>query len=205
MSGPPRRRRFARRAEPRGVVPPEHVDAGAVVLRRLRPEDAAAVSAAAVASLDHLQPWMPWATAEGTSVDTQQRRLRGPEGAWTPSSGYQYGIFLPDGAFVGGCGLHRRIGPSALEIGYWVHVDHVRRGIATAAAAALTATGFGVRGVQRMEIQCDEANAASAAVPPRLGYRLAGRVPHAVEAPGETGTRLMWVLYRREWEAGAAR
>ena len=58
----------------------------------------------------------------------------GPATVWTSGSGYEYGIFLPDGALVGGCGLHRRIGPSALEIGYWVHVAHTRRGIATASA-----------------------------------------------------------------------
>jgi len=200
-----RRRVVPRRGEDRPSVPPERIEAGPVVLRRLTADDAPALSAAAVASLEHLRPWMPWATPEGVSVETQRRRLGGPEGAWTPSSGYQYGMFLAGGELVGACGLHRRIGPSALEIGYWVHVEHVRRGFATAAAGALTAAGFGVRGVQRMEIQCDEANAASAAVPPRLGYRLAGRVAHAVEAPGEVGTRLVWVLYRRAWEAARPR
>jgi RimJ/RimL family protein N-acetyltransferase len=56
-----------------------------------------------------------------------------------------------------------------------------------------------------MEIHCDEANEASAAVPPKLGYRLAGRVEHEPEAPGEAGSRLIWVLYRREWEAARER
>ena len=142
---------------------------------------------------------MPWATPDGVSLATQHERLMGPATTWNSGSGYEYGIFLPDGTLVGGCGLHRRIGPSALEIGYWVHVGHVRRGIATAAAGALTAEGFGLRGVERMEIRCDEANVASASVPPKLGYRLTGRLEHEPEAPGEIGTRLIWVLYRREW------
>jgi RimJ/RimL family protein N-acetyltransferase len=120
---------------------------------------------------------------------------------WNSGSGYEYGIFLPDHTLVGGCGLHRRIGPSALEIGYWVHVAHTRRGIATACAGALTAVGFGLRGIERMEIHCDEANVASASVPPKLGYRLTGSLEHEPEAPGEVGSRLIWVLYRREWEA----
>jgi RimJ/RimL family protein N-acetyltransferase len=172
-----------------------------VVLRRLTGDDAEAVSAAATESLDHLAPWMPWATPEGTSVEAQRQRLLGPASSWTTGSDYEYGIFLPDGLLVGGCGLHRRIGPSALEIGYWVHVDHTRVGIATATAGALTATGYALRGIERMEIHCDEANVASAAVPPKLGYRLTGRLDHEPEAPGEVGTRLIWVQYRREWEA----
>jgi RimJ/RimL family protein N-acetyltransferase len=182
-------------------VPPEHLDAGIVELRRLTADDAPAVSEASRRSLDHLRPWMPWATPEGTSVEVQRQRLLGPFGAWSSGSGYEYGIFLADGRLVGGCGLHRRIGPMALEIGYWVHVDHTRRGIATAAAGALTTAGFSVRGIERMEIHCDEANTASAAVPPRLGYHLAGRVDHAREAPGEVGSRLIWVVYRRDWAA----
>ncbi|MGA2520152.1 MAG: GNAT family protein [Acidimicrobiales bacterium] len=201
------RRFFARRqpAPARLLVPPERIDAGPVELRRLTSDDAAALSEAARASLEHLRPWMPWATVHGTSVETQTARLFGPAGVWTSGSGYEFGIFLPDGRMVGGCGLHRRIGPAALEIGYWVHVDHVRRGFASAAAAALTDTGFALRGVERMEIHCDEANTASAAVPRTLGYRLEARVAHPPEAPGETGTRLVWIVYRREWETRARR
>jgi RimJ/RimL family protein N-acetyltransferase len=196
-------RRRARRIEDsgRGLIAPEEVERDGVILRRLTADDAPAVSRAATESLEHLRPWMPWATPEGTSLETQRERLLGPATLWNSGSGYEYGIFLPDRTLVGGCGLHRRIGPSALEIGYWVHVDHTRRGIATACAGALTAVGFGLRGIEHMEIHCDEANVASAAVPPKLGYRLTGRVDHDPEAPGEVGSRLIWVLYRREWEA----
>jgi len=185
--------------------PPGHVGLKDVVLRRLTADDAPAVSLAATESLEHLRPWMPWATPEGTSVEAQRERLLGPAGSWTTVSGYEYGAFLPDGRLVGGCGLHRRIGPSSLEIGYWVHVAHTRRGIATACAGALTAVGFALRGIERMEIHCDEANVASAAVPRRLGYRLTGRIVHEPEAPGEVGSRLIWVQYRREWKARAPR
>jgi RimJ/RimL family protein N-acetyltransferase len=198
-------RRRARRTHDtgRGLIAPEEVAHDGVVLRRLTVDDAPALSTAATECLEHLRPWMPWATPEGTSLETQRERLLGPAMLWNSGSGYEYGIFLPDGALVGGCGLHRRIGPSALEIGYWVHVGHTRRGIATACAGALTAVGFGLRGIERMEIHCDEANIASASVPPKLGYRLTGRVDHEPEAPGEMGSRLIWVLYRREWEARA--
>jgi len=200
------RRRARRQDEPgRALLPPEEVEYDGVILRRLAVEHAAAVSKAATESLEHLGPWMPWGTPEGTSYETQRERLLGPATLWNSGSGYEYGIFLPDGTLVGGCGLHRRIGPSALEIGYWVHVGHTRRGIATACAGALTTVGFGLRGIERMEIHCDEANVASASVPPKLGYRLTGRVDHEPEAPGEVGSSLIWVLYRREWEARHSR
>ena len=69
------------------------------------------------------------------------------------------------------------------------------------AGGADPARGTGLRGIERMEIHCDEANIASASVPPKLGYRLTARLDHVPEAPGEVGTRLIWVLYRREWES----
>jgi ribosomal-protein-serine acetyltransferase len=188
----------------RGSYPPERIELAAFELRRMTVGDAAAVSSAATESLEHLRPWMPWATPEGVSFEAQRRRLSGRGATWTATGDYEFGMFLPDGGCVGGCGLHRRIGPGALEIGYWVHAQFTRRGFATASAGALTEAGFGMRRVERMEIHCDEANTASAAVPPKLGYRLADRVDHPPEAPGEVGTRLIWVIYRREWETRAA-
>ncbi len=183
------------------VVPPEQIDLPGYVLRRLTVADAAAVSSAASESMEHLRPWMPWATPEGVSLEVQQARMSGPEWSWSPHGDYGYGVFLPDGRMVGSLGLHRRIGPGALEIGYWVHVGYIRRGIATMAARALTDAGFAMRGIRRMEIHCDAANGASAAVPARLGYRMVGSEEHEPEAPGEEGRRLIWVMYEREWKA----
>jgi RimJ/RimL family protein N-acetyltransferase len=189
-------RRTARRA-----VPPERIELpGGYVLRRMTVNDAPAVSEAATESLEHLRPWMPWATPEGVSVEAQRLRMSGPAWSWAHDGDYGYGVFLADGRLVGALGLHRRVGPGALEIGYWVHVDHTRRGIATASARALTDAGFALPGVRRMEIHCDAANQASAAVPARLGYRLVGSEEHQPEAPGEEGRRLIWVVYEREWK-----
>jgi RimJ/RimL family protein N-acetyltransferase len=190
----------------RPEVPPERIELAAVVLRRLTPDDAGTVATAASESLAHLRPWMAWATPPAVAVEAQRERLLGPAGSWSANGSYEFGAFLAgDGRLVGMCGLHRRIGPGALEIGYWVHVLHTRQGIATRCAGALTTVGFGLRGVERMEIHCDAANVASAAVPASLGYRLDAIVEHEPEAPGEVGRRMVWVVYRRAWEAVRSR
>jgi RimJ/RimL family protein N-acetyltransferase len=188
------------RKSARRTVPAETIALPGYVMRRLTVSDAPAVSAAATESMDHLQPWMPWATPHGVTVETQRVRMSGPEWSWAPEGDYGFGVFLADGRLVAALGLHRRIGPGALEIGYWVHVDHTRRGIATASARALTDAGFAMAGIRRMEIHCDAANRASAGVPAKLGYRLVGSEDHVPEAPGEDGRRLIWVMYEREWK-----
>ena len=58
-----------------------------------------------------------------------------------------YGAFVGD-EVVGSCGLHRRSGPEVLEIGYWVHVDHLGRGYASEIAATLTTAAFAVPGIE---------------------------------------------------------
>jgi RimJ/RimL family protein N-acetyltransferase len=82
-----------------------------------------------------------------------------------------WGIFdAGEHRVLGGCGLHRRIGAGAAEIGYWIHVDHAGKGLATEVAAAVTRVGFELERLHRLEIHCDPANAASAAIPRKLGY-----------------------------------
>ena len=83
-----------------------------------------------------------------------------------------------------------------MEIGYWVHVAHVRQGIATALAASLTGAALELPTVDRIEIRCDAGNAPSVGVPEKLGFRFEG-VEHV--APDETGrihTHLIWGLNR---------
>lgn len=108
------------------------------------------------------------------------------------------GIFK-DAVVIGSAGLHRRVGPDAVEIGYWIHVDHTRNGYATEVAKALTAAAFDVPGIDRVEIHHDKANIASAGVPQRLGFKLVEETPDEVDAPGEAGIECRWVITRPDW------
>ena len=175
--------------------PPTRLDAGPVVLRRNEAADAEAIAAVVAANLDHLRPWMPWADEEAGTVERQRSRIDEVAEQWARGTDHGYVILDPDESTVlGACGLHRRVGEGGIEIGYWVHVDHVGRGIATAAARALTDAALALPDVQRVEIRCDEANPRSAAVPRRLGYRLDRVEEVEVTAPAETGRRMIWVL-----------
>lgn len=174
--------------------PPELVDAGMLILRRVRAGDAGAVAAAVGASLDHLRPWMPWAVPEAAEPRTQRIRVTEADEMWAAGTDYIYSVMAAgEDTLVGMIGLHRRVGDGGIEIGYWIDVRQTRRGFATAAAGALTSVALDLPGVKRVEIHCDEANIASAAVPRKLGYRLERIDDHEPEAPGESGRRMIWV------------
>ena len=94
---------------------------------------------------------------------------------------------------LGGCGLHDRLGPQAREIGYWRRAGVEGRGIVTASVVALTEAAFTIPGTERVEIHCDEANTASAAVARRAGYRLDRIEDTPVRAPAELGRQQVWL------------
>ena len=110
------------------------------------------------------------------------------------------GVFV-DGVVAGGCGLHRRIGPGGLEIGYWTARRFLRQGIATTAAGLLADAAFADPAIMRVEIHHDQANQASAGVPRKLGWRLARERADEILAPGESGISCEWQITNDQWRA----
>lgn len=174
---------------------------GRIVVRRLLRSDAEAVGRAVAESLEHLRPWMAWIGDEPLDLEQRTAFLAARERDWADGGDVMMGVFA-DGVLVGGAGLHRRIGPEGLEIGYWIHVDHTRRGLATEAARLLVDAAFTVPGITRVEIHHDRANVASRGVPARLGFRLVEVVPATPAAPADEGIECRWRIERDEWEAG---
>jgi RimJ/RimL family protein N-acetyltransferase len=173
--------------------PEEVIELGQVTLRRYRPDDLEAVFQAVTESLEHLRPWMPWAAnySEQSAAEFLAMSAR----HWEDGSEYNYAI-IAGGALAGSCGLMARIGPGGLEIGYWVHAAYTRRGLATAASAALVQQAFALPGIDRVEIVHDELNLASAGVPRKLGFTRAGRRALDAPPPEGTGTGVVWRLVR---------
>ena len=113
-------------------APPDRIELrDGLALVRVSTDRTAAIVAAVNTSLDHLRPWMEWA-AEPASELSIGTFLAAAEELFEQRRDFGYSIVdTTTGAVVGGCGLHGRLGPTGLEIGYWVHGDHVGKGVAT--------------------------------------------------------------------------
>lgn len=176
-----------------------------LLLRRWTPADADVLGQAVLESSDHLRPWMPWVAGEPLSVDQRRAMLAGWEREWSQGGDAVLGI-LADGCVAGSCGLHRRIGPGGVEIGYWVHPAFTRRGLATTAARLLTEAAFSLPAIDRVEIHHDRANAASAGIPRKLGFELIDEIPALEQsAPAEIGIDCRWRMTREGWVRRSAR
>jgi len=175
-------------------------------LRLWTAEDLPALRDAVTQSLEHLRPWMWWAQLEPLTMEQRRDVVEGFAKDWERGSDTVYAVFdAADGSVAGGCGLHRRRGPGVLEIGYWIHVQRVRQGLATEVARSLTDTAFGEPDIERVEIHHDRANVASRGVPEGLGFRFLGECPDEARAPAEEGVDCTWSVDRAPWEAARRR
>jgi RimJ/RimL family protein N-acetyltransferase len=171
-----------------------------LVLRPLGPMDQAMNADAVGSSLAHLRPWMPWARDEPSSRLVRIERLRQHRANFDLGMDFIYGAFDRDERVqIGAAGLHPRVGPAALEIGYWVRASHVRQGLAMEAAGALARVALQTQHARRVEIHCDPNNVASAAVARRLGFTHDGTLRRRdTTVDGRPRDTMVWSLFAEE-------
>ncbi len=193
-----------KQSAPRG--PAYRVVTPRLVLRCWQPADAALLSAAIEANLEHLGPWMPWIKHEPQSFEQRVEQLRRFRGEFDLGQDFTYGIFNRDEtAALGGTGLHTRVGPHGREIGYWIHKDHLNRGLAGETASALTHVAFAIAQMKRVEIHCDPLNLRSLAVPRRLGFHHDGTRRQDVNgADGQPRDTMIWSMLAEEFAGSQA-
>ncbi len=174
---------------------------GRLLLRCWDPRDAEALRQTLARNRDHLLTFMPWAQNEPEDLQQKIERIRRWRASFDLGEDYVFGIFDYTGErILGGCGLHRRVGPGGIEIGYWIDQDQVNQGYATETSAALTRVAFEVERVQRVEIHMDPLNQASAAVPRKLGFLNEATLRQRVPAPdGTLHDSMIWSLLAAEY------
>ena len=186
-----------------GPPAPYRVETDRLVLRCYDPRDAPLLKDAIDTSLDHLRPFMAWIDDEPQTVEEKAALLKRFRVAFDTAEAFVYGIFdMHERQLLGGQGLHPRIGPGGLEIGYFVRASAARQGIATETSAALTRVAFEICEADRVEIRIDPANEASLGVPAKLGFpheaTLRRRLP---SRPGEPLRDVaIFTLFREDYD-----
>jgi RimJ/RimL family protein N-acetyltransferase len=190
-----------------GPPAPYRIETERLVVRCYGPTDAPLLKDAVESSLDHLRPFSAWVDDEPQPVEQKVALLKQFRIAFDSAEAFVYGIFDRDEREqLGGCGLHPRIGPGGLEIGYFVRASATRQGIATEAAAVLTRVGFEVCEADRIEIRIDPQNVKSFGIPQKLGFPVEATLRRRLPArPGQPLRDVtIHTLFREDYDAAIA-
>lgn len=181
-------------------IPAYRIETERLVVRCYEPSDTPAVHASIGRSRQHLSEFMSWVHREPITFEERLEVICTSRGRFDLGEDFFYGIFSKETQrFVGGTGLHPRHGPDAVEVGYWIDVNEVGKGLATEVAAALTKHAILELGLGRVEIRVEPANVASMRVAEKLGFRreatLARRIPSGTGTPRDVA---IWSLFHEE-------
>jgi RimJ/RimL family protein N-acetyltransferase len=167
-----------------------------VVLRPPALADVPAIYAAVDESRAELSAWMPWCTpsygeagvvtfVENSATDRQVGRA------------YEFGIFEPNGSFLGNCGLNSISSENKLaNLGYWIRSSRARQGFATSAVLELARWAFVHTDLNRLEIVVALANVASQRVAERAGALREGTLRKRLVLGGQSHDAAVYSIVR---------
>lgn len=183
--------------------PAYRIDTARTVIRCWQPADAPLLKAAIDDSLDHLRQWMTWAAVEPEDLEVKIERLRRKRAEFDLGQDFTYGLFdRGEAEVLGSSGLHPRVGPRGLEIGYWIRKSRAHQGLATETTAALTKVAFLINDAARVQIHCDPANEFSLAIPRRLGFQHEATLRQRYPMPdGTLRDSMIWTLLAADYPA----
>ncbi|MEP7381176.1 MAG: GNAT family N-acetyltransferase [Gemmatimonadota bacterium] len=195
--------------DPALAVPPVpgELRTARLLLRPWHRDDAERLLPVLESNRAHLGPWIPRRVSEPAPIPELAERLAGFAAEFAASREWRYAMFaLEDDRVLGEIALFPRstTGRVALasadraEIGYWLREDATGTGLATEAAWAMLALARALPAFGHVEIRCDARNAASAAIPIRLGFTLAA-------TEDATGVGMEELVALQVWTLGLAR
>lgn len=177
-----------------------------LVLRCWSPADAPVLRAALDACDAHLRPMIPFMKDEPRTLQQTAQWLRGHRAAFDMGQMYRFAVFdAEEKVLIGENMLIARIGPGALEIGYWTHKDALGQGFATEASAAMVRVAFEIEKVRRVEIMCAPENRASASIAARLGFTHEATLKErALDSEGKSRDLMVWSLFAADYNSSPA-
>ena len=173
-------------------------------LRRLRPEDAAAIAGyRSLPEVARFQSWEAFGLTEAAELIAGQVGVEpGAPGTWLQLAL----VAAESGGVIGDCGLHfRGDDPRQVEVGVTLAPAHQGRGLAAEALDRVLDFVFGRLGKHRVSAVTDAANHPAAALLRRLGFRQEAHHVEHVWFKGAWGDEYVFALLAREWQARRTR
>jgi ribosomal-protein-serine acetyltransferase len=159
----------------------------------LEPWQAAEFAAYVDRVREALKPWIPWAY---TVVDEASARafLQNYADRQAADTGRIFGLYV-SGVMQGGL-IYRvfNTAQGVCEIGVWLAPEVRGRGLITRASQVLIDWALNVRGMTRVEWQCDPRNQSSVAAARRLGFTHEGIHRKAFYLDGEHRDVQVWAI-----------
>ncbi|MFP4424253.1 MAG: GNAT family N-acetyltransferase [Candidatus Woesearchaeota archaeon] len=126
------------------------------------------------ANREHLDPWFAWAKLT-QNVEDSMKYLFDKEEETKKGKKIEYGLYI-DKEYMGNISLFDIDEKNkSAEIGYWISSFYTRYGYVTEAVRVLEKEAFG-KGLNRLQIRCDERNKASFGVGKKCGYTYEGKI-----------------------------
>ena len=182
---------------------------GELLLRSYQPGDGAELNRATQSSLEHLRPWMPWASPD-TTVEDSEAFARRSRARWLLAEEWGVSVWR-GGRLVASSGFMLRGRPledGTGEIGMWVRADEAGRGLGTRVLQAMVDWADAAWPFRKLTWLCERRNRASARVAEKCGFRLEGHLREhgpAVADPTRRETTLAYGLLPtdpRPWRGG---
>ena len=169
-----------------------------LVLEPVEERHSAGIFSAAMSSVEHLLPWMPWVA--GLTEERISGFNRDAAIAWTEGRSYAF-VMVDAGRAVGIATLdvsHGGVG----EVGYWVEAAHAGRGLATEASRALLDLAFRDLRLYRVELRAGVGNTRSLRVAEKLGFTREGILRDGLDGSDGPFDAYMFGMTMGDWAAG---
>ncbi len=178
-----------------------------LLIRCWSPGDAPVLRAVLDESDQHLRPWIPWMKDEPKTLDESATGLRVKRAKFDLGKDFWYAIFdHEEQTLIGEVGLMTRAGPGAFEIGYWINKSCEGKGHGSEATAAMIRVAFEIAEVERIEIFCAPDNAASIAIPRKMGFLHEATLARRYnDSEGGIHDTMIWTLFSDAYPNSMAR
>ena len=162
-----------------------------ISIRPFKTSDDTELQSAVLESVDHLSPWLDWATPR-YSLGDARRWVNESRTLWANQSAYRWIITNEKSRRILGSVEISQSSAGAGLMGYWLRRQALGKGICTQAARVALDYVFQSGLFDQVDLYIDPSNAASLAVAQKLGAELHGEKADGISYRGAAKPALHW-------------